>query len=83
MFQTRFEKQYNKIYIYIFNDIPVMFSPNISSVLKISYNEMKIERYIKSKEKLMFHYHFFIFPFSYVINDKEYVINIATFFFCP
>jgi len=50
-----------------------MISPNISSALEISYNEMKIEN-IKSRE-IIAHYHFFIFLL--VIDDKEHVITSA------
>ncbi|KAG4108048.1 hypothetical protein H8356DRAFT_1268207 [Neocallimastix lanati (nom. inval.)] len=56
-----------------FDDIPVIFSPNISSALEISYNEVKIED-IKSRE-IDAHFHFFIFPL--VIDGKEYVITYA------
>jgi len=42
-----------------FDDIHVMFSPNISSALEISYNEVKIED-IKSRE-IDAHYYFFKF----------------------
>ncbi|KAG4092771.1 hypothetical protein H8356DRAFT_1049161 [Neocallimastix lanati (nom. inval.)] len=56
-----------------FDDIPVIFSPNISSALEIFYNEVKIED-IKSRE-IDAHFHFFIFPS--VIDGKEYVITYA------
>jgi len=43
LLQTRFEKQRYKKKKETFDDILVIFSPNISSALEISYNEVKIE----------------------------------------
>jgi len=56
----------------IFDQVPIIFLPNIQLALEISYKEVK--RDIKL-QKLPEHYRFFIFPLT--IDQKEYLITYA------
>lgn len=56
----------------IFDQVPIIFLPNIQLALEISYKEVK--RDIKL-QKLPEHYRFFVFPLT--IDQKEYLITYA------